>query len=95
MQVRWSPEALQDRTAIWDYLEANDPQAAARMDRRFVETATKLEDFPFIGHVGAAAGTRELTPHRSYRLIYEVADDHVAILALVHHARQWPPDPTQ
>ena len=95
MQVRWSREALHDRTAIWDYLEAKDPQAAARMDRRFAEAALQLVDFPFIGHAGVVTGTRELTPHRSYRLIYEIIDDHVWILALIHHARQWPPDPTE
>jgi plasmid stabilization system protein ParE len=35
-------------------------------------------------------GTRELIPHESYRLIYEVQADTVWILALVHTARLWP-----
>ena len=40
-------------------------------------------------------GTREWIPHASYRLVYEVDEDHGAvwILALVHTARQWPPVP--
>jgi len=32
-----------------------------------------------------------LTPHRSYRLIYEIVEETVWILALIHTARQWPP----
>jgi plasmid stabilization system protein ParE len=44
-----------------------------------------------IGHEGEIAGTRELTPHRNYRLVYQVAGDTIWILALVHAARQWPP----
>ncbi|KQT31248.1 addiction module toxin RelE [Sphingomonas sp. Leaf412] len=91
MKVVWTPEAEQDRAEIWDYLEARDPVAAARMDRLFAEAARRLADFPMLGHDGDVAGTRELTPHRSYRLIYEIADNTVWILVLIHTARQWPP----
>ena len=91
MKVRWTPEAEQDRSAIWDYLVARDPGAALRMDRRFSDAAASLADFPMIGHEGEVPGTRELTPHRNYRLVYEVAADTVWILVLIHSARQWPP----
>ena len=36
-------------------------------------------------------GTRELIPHRSYRIVYEVGPETVWVLALVHTSRQWPP----
>jgi plasmid stabilization system protein ParE len=29
MKVRWAPEALDDRTAIWDYLVERNPLAAS------------------------------------------------------------------
>lgn len=91
MKVVWTPEAERDRAAIWDYLEARDPDAAFRMDQLFSDAAARLTDFPMLGHEGAVPGTRELTPHRSYRLIYEVAGNVVWILVLIHTARQWPP----
>ena len=34
---------------------------------------------------------RELIPHESYRLVYEIERETVWVLALVHTARQWPP----
>nr|WP_231708519.1 type II toxin-antitoxin system RelE/ParE family toxin [Sphingomonas populi] len=34
MKVRWTPEAEQDRTAIWDYLAVRAPDAALRIDQR-------------------------------------------------------------
>ncbi|WP_114149036.1 type II toxin-antitoxin system RelE/ParE family toxin [Pararhizobium haloflavum] len=37
-------------------------------------------------------GTREIIPHRSYRVVYEVRDDRVQVTAVVHTARQWPPE---
>ncbi len=91
MKVRWTPEAVRDRLAIWQYLEARDAGAAFSMDCLFSDAVAALADFPMLGHEGDVAGTRELTPHRSYRLIYEVTDDTVWILVLIHTARRWPP----
>ena len=91
MKIVWTPEAVQDRAAIWDYLEARDPAASLRIDQLFSEAVAKLADFPMLGHAGMVAGTRELTPHRSYRIVYEVAGDVVWILVVIHTARQWPP----
>ena len=91
MRVVWAPEAERDRAAIWDYLVARDPAGAVRIDTLFSEVVAKLAEFPMLGHVGEIAGTRELTPHRSYRLVYEIDNDTVWILVLIHTARQWPP----
>jgi toxin ParE1/3/4 len=60
------------------------------MDRLFSDSAANLTDFPLLGHVGDIVGTRELTPHKNYRLVYEVRGDTVWILVLSHAARQWP-----
>ena len=91
MKVTWTPQAEEDRAAIWDYLVARDPGAALRIDRLFSEIAAGLAEFPLLGHEGEVAGTREFTPHRSYRLVYEVKAETVWILVLIHTARQWPP----
>lgn len=91
MRVLWTPEAHQDRAVIWNYLCARDARAAARIDRLFSEAAARLADFPQLGHAGEVPGTRELTPHESYRMVYEIFEDTVWILALIHTRRQWPP----
>jgi toxin ParE1/3/4 len=91
VKIIWTPQAVQDRGAVWDYLVERDPAAALRIDQLFSDAVARLADYPLLGHVGTVAGTRELTPHRSYRIVYEVADDTVWILVVVHTARQWPP----
>ena len=91
MKVLWTPESLQDRADIWDYIAADNPRAAARMDALFSDAVVKLGDHPNFGRVGKIPGTRELIPHESYRLVYEVGQDTVWILVLIHTARQWPP----
>ena len=91
MRVVWTPEAQQDRNDVWSYIAADNPRAAARMDELFSEAAARLASFPQLGKAGRIAGTRELIPHESYRLVYEIEGDTIWVLALVHTARQWPP----
>ncbi|VWC46150.1 plasmid stabilization system protein [Burkholderia arboris] len=91
MRIIWTPEAEQDRDDVRDYIAADNPRAAARMDQLFSDAAAKLADHPKLGRVGKISGTRELIPHESYRLVYEIDGETVWVLALVHTARQWPP----
>jgi len=91
VKIQWTPEARQDRAEIWDYLFERDENAAARIDDLISEAVAQLVDFPMLGHQGEVTGTRELTPHSSYRLIYEIHGDIVWILTVIHTKRQWPP----
>ena len=91
MKVRWTSAAVRDRLAIFEFIAADNPPAAARIDELFGISAARLADFPDLGKPGRVVGTRELFPHESYRLVYEVSADTVWVLALVHAARQWPP----
>ncbi|WP_152226420.1 type II toxin-antitoxin system RelE/ParE family toxin [Pseudomonas sp. SCB32] len=91
MRVRWSTESEQDRLDIWQYIAADNPEAAAQMDTLFSATVSKLKEFPEMGKPGRIPGTRELIPHESYRLIYQIEADALWIMALVHTMRLWPP----
>ena len=91
MKIIWTPAAAQDRADIWDYLHAVNPKAAIDMDNRFRDAITRIAQYPQSGPVGIIAGTRELIPHQSYRVIYELGSDAIWILALAHTSRQWPP----
>lgn len=72
MKLRWIAAARQDRADIVDYIAVENPRAALKMDELFSEAAAKPGDFFMLGRMGKVPGTRELVPHESYRLIYEV-----------------------
>ncbi|MFO1057629.1 MAG: type II toxin-antitoxin system RelE/ParE family toxin [Dongiaceae bacterium] len=91
MRVIWTREAAADRHDLWHRIEADDPAAAIRMDQLIGEAADRLGEFPLLGRRAKVPGTREIFPHDSYRLVYEVEGDVVWVLAVVHVARQWPP----
>lgn len=91
MKLAWTPEAVRDRIAIWDFIAADNPAAAAILDSLFSDAAALLEAQPRAGRPGLIPGTRELIPHENYRLVYEVREDTIQVLALVHVAQRWPP----
>lgn len=91
MRVIWTPEAEQDRADVWDHIAADNPHAAARIDELFSDVAARLAKHPNLGKPGNISGTRELIPHESYRMVYEIEQETVWVLALVHTARLWPP----
>ena len=91
MNVIWASTALADREAIYDYIDAENPRAAAALDAAFVRAAERLGAHPEVGRQGQIVGTREWVVHPHYVLVYESGADGVVILAVVHTARQWPP----
>ena len=90
MRLFWTPEALNDRRAIYGYIEADNPSAALALDELFSEKANRLIDHPELGRLGHVAGSRELVAHQNYILIYDTADDLVRVLRVLHAARRWP-----
>lgn len=91
MRLFWTPEALDDRRAIYDYIEADNPSAALALDELFSKKANGLVDQASLGRLGRVTGTRELVAHQNYILIYDTVADVVRILRVLHAARQWPP----
>lgn len=65
MELFWTPEAINDRDAIYDYIEADNPTAALALDELFEEKAGRLLDHPGLGRPGRIAGTRELVAHQN------------------------------
>lgn len=90
MELHWTPEAIQDRETIYDYIEADNPAAALALDELFAEKAGHLVDHPGLGRTGRVVGTRELVAHQNYILVYDVAGDLVRILRVLHATKQWP-----
>ena len=91
MRVFWASSAEQDRADILDFICQDNPPAAVKMDELFAAAASSLAEHPLLGRTGQIPGTRELIPHESYRMVYEVQRDALWILALVHTGRMWPP----
>lgn len=91
MDLFWTPEAINDRNEIYDYIETDNPVAALALDELFAEKAGRLIDYPDLGRPGRVAGTRELVAHQNYILVYDFSGDRVRVLRVLHAARKLPP----
>ncbi|MGO9338297.1 MAG: type II toxin-antitoxin system RelE/ParE family toxin [Terracidiphilus sp.] len=91
MRLEWSVFAKEDRKAIFDYIEADNPRAAIAIDDRIQTRIEGLAQFPEMGRPGRIEGTRELVIARTpYIAAYRILGDAVRILRVLHGAQLWP-----
>lgn len=91
MKLEWSAYAIEDRLAIFEYIEADNPQAAVTVDDCIRLQVEQLIRHPESGRIGRVEATRELVIARTpYITAYRVAGDTVRILRVLHSAQQWP-----
>lgn len=89
--VKWTSPAKMDLKKIYDYIAEDSKYYAKRVAQDIVEKTEGLNDFPEIGRIVPEINDkkiRELIIY-SYRLVYEVKNDDVDILAIIHGKRDF------
>jgi len=92
LQLRWTSLAERDLDGIADYVEADNPAAAARVVLEIIDQVeTLLPAHPAIGRPGRVPGTRELVIRGlPYIVAYRVRDSVLELLRVLHTSRRWP-----
>jgi plasmid stabilization system protein ParE len=76
VRIRYRSEANRDIDALYEFIAERNPDAAAQVVDRIRDAVGLLADFPFLGHSGAALGSRELKlPGLPYIMVYRVGRD--------------------
>jgi len=87
----WSRAALGDYDRIGDYIAGKNPIAALKILDAIDRALVVACDFPLSGRMGRVKNTRErVVDHENYTIIYDISDDWVRVLRIVHHSQQWP-----
>jgi toxin ParE1/3/4 len=90
VKIEWTAPALQHLREAREYIEIDNPAAAARQIDLIEASVNHLRAFPMMGRAGRRAGTRELpVPGTPYILVYRVKQMSVQVLAILHGARNW------
>lgn len=85
----WTSESLEDIDAIAEFIARDSQRHAARIVQALFELGDVIEVHPLAGRIVPEMG-RESMRERflySYRVIYEVHQDRVAVLAVLHGKR--------
>jgi addiction module RelE/StbE family toxin len=91
MKILWSVDADADNDAVFEFIAADNPAAAAAIDERIQAAVERLVKFPKMGRVGRQQGTRELIINGTpYIAVYRIRRDFVQIVRLLHGAMMWP-----
>ena len=87
MKVFLTDTAKLDLIDIVDYYDIHNPAVADHFENELQQRLETLREFPQVGHVGFA-GLLELGFHDfPYVLSYQVLQDEVQIIAILHTAR--------
>jgi addiction module RelE/StbE family toxin len=92
MKLVWASRAVLARNDLIDYIAADNVPAALEVDDTISAATFRLAEFPLLGKPGRIDSTRELVIHQCYILVYEIVDDTVLVLMVLHCSRQWPPE---
>jgi toxin ParE1/3/4 len=94
MRIRYTETALAEIDAIFSYIEADNPAAAAAVKARIEHTIGLIGRFPKIGRVKYQQIVRMLPARRypQYLIFYAIEGDEVVILNVRHGTRRTPWD---
>jgi addiction module RelE/StbE family toxin len=82
--------ALEDREDIFDWLSAQNVQAAIELDNEFDIFAERVCIDPLIYRESRVTGLREAVIRPNYIMIYQILGVELQIVRILHTARHWP-----
>lgn len=92
--VIWSEPAKTDLRAIHDFIAHDSPHYAKKVTQDITARTDILNELPRMGRSVQELGNegiRELSLY-SYRILYEINDRGVFILAVIHKRRNFQPE---
>ena len=87
--VIWSEESLQDIDSIAEYISRDSVHHAQRVVDEIFTIVETIQTQPGMGRIVPEIGQSHVREHfiYSYRIIYEIQDDLIHVLAVIHGGR--------
>ncbi len=89
LEVKWSPEAIEDLEAIAEYIIRDSEYYARSVVTGMLAVSRDIREFPFIGRIVPEIGDENIRERfvYSYRLIYRIEPERILIVAVIHGKR--------
>ncbi len=87
--VTWSNESLEDIEEIAEFISRDSIHHAQRVISEIINIVETLQTQPQMGRVVSELNQENVREHfiYSYRIIYEIRDEYLHILAVIHGGR--------
>lgn len=92
MEYRLSPECVEDLQSIWQFIAADNAEAADKLLDQFFDAFENLSQWPKQGHRRADLTNRAVRfwPLGKYLVVYRETRHVLEIVAVLHGARDIP-----
>ncbi|MBX9814834.1 MAG: addiction module antitoxin [Proteobacteria bacterium SG_bin5] len=90
MRLIWRAKARADYRRIIDHISDRNPAGAEKIAQLIADAIERMLRFPYFYRPGRVPGTREAVVHPNYIVVYEVGEDFIRILAVLHARQRYP-----
>jgi toxin ParE1/3/4 len=89
LEVKWSPEAIEDLEAIAEYIARDSAHYAGSVVTEILSASRKIPEFPLTGRMVPEMGDEKIRERfiYSYRLVYRIESERILIIAVIHGKR--------
>ncbi|UAN63393.1 type II toxin-antitoxin system RelE/ParE family toxin [Serratia sp. JSRIV006] len=90
LTVKWTDEARNELYALIRFIAEQNPFAAESLMQRIEDSVLPATEHPYLFRPGRIPGTREIVAHPNYIVVYQVKDDFLEVLDVLHARQQYP-----
>ena len=89
LEVKWSPEAIEDLEAIAEYIARDSEYYARAVVTEIFSASRSAGEFPLIGRIAPEIGDEQIRERfiYSYRLVYRIESVRILVVAVIHGKR--------
>lgn len=86
MKVSWTQTAIDNLSAIYNYVAQTSPQYASRLVDRITKRSEQITSFPLSGRTVPEFDDFQIREviEGSYRIIYYIKPEQIDVLAVIH-----------
>ena len=89
--IDWQPAADADLAEILSYIAARNELAALRLFSLIESALEHTSEHPYLyKHSERLEGTREIVVHPNYILVYQVEQNSIKVLRVLHSRQKYP-----
>lgn len=88
--IRWTEEATTDLVEIIDYIDQRNSLAADALHSMILRAVEGLSSAPYLFRPGRVSGSRECVVHPNYIVIYQIGEEHIDVLRILHSRQKYP-----